>query len=125
VSSTTANAALQALLQSGGGSAAQRFPANSRYATVGTTTLQLPDGRTLVYLKRRLVPAPEKFSTLQEHTVTEGERLDHIAAKYLGDPERFWQLCDANGVLAPEELEVVGRRIAITLPEGIPGVPRA
>jgi len=34
---------------------------------------------------------------LQEHAVTEGERLDHIAAKYLGDPEQFWQLCDATG----------------------------
>ena len=54
--------------------------------------------------------------------MTEGERLDHIAAKYLGDPEQFWRLCDANGAIRPNELlEPVGRRIRITLPENIPG----
>ena len=37
-------------------------------------------------MRRRFVPPQEKFALLQEHTVTEGERLDHIAAKYLGDP---------------------------------------
>ncbi|MFZ1707308.1 MAG: LysM domain-containing protein, partial [Anaerolineae bacterium] len=63
---------------------------------------------------------------LQEHTVAEGERPDLIAAAYLGDPEQFWRLCDANGVMRPEELtEEVGRRLRITLPEGIPGLPDA
>ena len=60
---------------------------------------------------------------LQEHTSSQGERLDNIAAQYLGDPEQFWRLCDANGALRPGELtETVGRRLRITLPEGIPGV---
>lgn len=117
--------ALQALLQPGGSSAALRFPPTSRYATVGTTTLETADGRTIVHLKRRLVPPPERFEDLQEHVVSEGERLDAIAAKYLGDPEQSWRLCDANGVLNPEELEEIGRRLRITLPEGIPGAPRA
>ena len=52
----------------------------------------------------------------------EGERLDIIAAQHLGDPEQFWRLCDANGAMRPDELtETVGRRLRITLPEGIPG----
>ena len=69
-----------------------------------------------------LVPPPENFALLQEHTVTEGERLDQIAAKYLGDPEQFWKLCDANGAIQPNELlDPVGRTIRITLPENIPG----
>jgi hypothetical protein len=63
---------------------------------------------------------------LTEHTVNEGERLDNITALYLGDPEQFWRVCDANGVIRPEELtETVGRKIRITLPEGIPKTPNA
>lgn len=62
---------------------------------------------------------------MQEHAVTQGERLDNINARYLGDPEQFWRLCDANGVLHPRELEEVGRILRITLPEGIPGMPNA
>jgi hypothetical protein len=55
----------------------------------------------------------------------QGDRLDNLTAKYLGDPEQFWRLCDANNALQPEELtDTVGRRVRITMPEGIPG-PRS
>jgi hypothetical protein len=112
---------LQALLQQTG-AATPAFPANSRYNKTPLTTLTMPDGTEVAYLKRRFVPPPENFALLQYHTVTEGERLDHIAAKYLGDPEQFWRLCDANGVVRPNELvEPVGHQIRITLPENIPG----
>jgi len=111
---------LQAMLQPAQGSVL-RFPPTSRYHGVATTTMEFPDGRVVVHLKRRLVPQPERFATLAEYLVTEGERLDHIAAKQLGDPELFWRLCDANGALRPAELEIVGRRVRIALPEGIPG----
>jgi hypothetical protein len=102
------------------------FPVTSRYYGLSTTTRETADGKTIVYLRRRFVPPPERFELLQEHTVTEGERLDTITAQYLGDPEQFWRVCDANGVVRPDELtETVGRRLRITLPEGIPGVPSA
>ncbi len=98
------------------------FPATSRYHESETATLVMPDGREIVYLRRRFVPGPERFITLQEHTVSEGERLDNLTALYLGDPEQFWRLCDANGVMQPRELEEpAGRTVRITLPEGIPG----
>ena len=59
---------------------------------------------------------------LQEHVVGQGDRLDNITARYLGDPEQFWRVCDANRAMRPEELtEEIGRRLRITLPEGIPG----
>jgi len=59
---------------------------------------------------------------LQEHTVIEGERLDNITAQHLGDPEQFWRVCDANNAIRPTELtDSPGRRIRITLPEGIQG----
>jgi hypothetical protein len=121
---TDAEQALQSLLQPGGPNTL-RFPPTSRYHGVGAATLETADGRTIVHLRRRLVPPPERFELLQEHAVTQGERLDHITAKYLGDPEQFWRLCDANGAIEPAELEEVGRRIRITLPEGIPGIPHA
>ncbi len=115
------NDQLQALLQQTGVTT-PAFPQNSRYAKTPLASLTMPDGTEVTYLKRRFVPPPENFALLQEHTVTEGERLDQIAAKYLGDPEQFWKICDANGAVRPNELlEPLGRTIRITLPENIPG----
>ena len=62
------------------------FTITSRYYPVETTQLTTADGKTVVYLKRRRMPQPEEFVTLQEHRVIEGDRLDNITAKYLGDP---------------------------------------
>ncbi len=102
------------------------FPPTSRYYTIETATLTMSDDRTVIYLKRRFVPPPERFSLLQEHLVVQGDRLDNITARYLGDPEQFWRVCDANRAMRPEELtETIGRRLRITLPEGIPGAPNA
>lgn len=86
----------------------------------GTAEITLPDGRTVAYLRRRWLPQPESLAEVQRHSVTEGERLDHITAKHLGDPTQFWQLCDANRALHPAELEYIGKTLRITLPAGIP-----
>jgi len=102
------------------------FAITSRYYGIPTAELETVDGRKIVYLRRRLVPPPSAFSLLLEHAVVEGDRLDNITARYLGDPEQFWRICDANGAIRPEELiETIGRRLRITLPEGVPGVPNA
>ena len=115
---------LQALLQ--GPAKPSLFPTNSRYAGIDTGALNTVDGRTIVYVRRRFVPPPERFALLQEYTVVQGDRLDNLAAKFVGDPEVFWQICDANAAMQPEELtEIVGRTLRITLPEGIPGTPNA
>lgn len=98
------------------------FPPTSRYHGIDTATLEMLDGRTIIHMRRRFVPQPERFTILQEHMVVHGDRLDNITAQYLGDPEQFWRICDGNGVLDPDELtEEIGRRIRITLPEGISG----
>jgi hypothetical protein len=100
------------------------FPANSSYQNVETRKLKLPDGTELVYLARRFVPPPERMAFLQEHVFVQGDRIDNIAARYLGDPEQFWRVCDANRAMRPVELtEEIGRRLKITLPEGVPGAP--
>jgi hypothetical protein len=111
---------LQTLLQLG--ARQNLFPPTSRYHGLETGTWQGADGRTIVYVRRRFVPPPERFALLQEHTVVEGDRLDNLAAQYLGDPELFWRLCDANAVLHPDEItQPVGQTLRITLPEGMPG----
>lgn len=98
------------------------FPATSRYYGIETAGFEQKNGETVVYLKRRFVPTANRFALLQEHTVTEGDRLDNITHQYVGNPEQFWQVCDANNVMHPDELtDTIGRRIRITLPEGIPG----
>lgn len=96
------------------------FEPTSRYYNLPTAILTVI-GRddTLIeirYLKRRFIPATEGETTLLEHTVTQGDRLDNIAARYLGDPTQFWRLCDSNGILRPGELEQIRRVIKIALP---------
>jgi hypothetical protein len=119
------NQALQAMLQSSG-LKASLFPPTSRYHGLETATMQDASGKTIIYVRRRFLPSPDRFALLQEHAIVEGERLDNIAAQYLGDPEQFWRICDANSAMRPEELtEAIGRRLRITLPEGIPGMPDA
>lgn len=97
----------------------------SRYYLIGTNTLDLPGDRKIVYLRRRFLPQPERFSPLFVHTVVQGERLDIVSAQYLGDPELFWRLCDANRAMRPDDLEAVGTQLLITLPEGVPGSSNA
>ncbi len=96
------------------------FEANSRYLAVDTATLEVKDAsgelRRIAYKRRRFIPAPVGQTELVEHRVTQGERLDNITARYLGDPTQFWRVCDANLVLCPTELERPGRRILITQP---------
>lgn len=102
------------------------FAPNSRYYGLQTTTMEGPDGRPITYLLRRFVPSPDRFTLLQLHTVSPGERLDNLASQYLGDPEQFWRICDANRRLNPEELtQTPGEQIRITLPEGIQGLSNA
>lgn len=104
----------------------QLFPPTSRYHNVETAVRLLPDETELVYLKRRFLPPQDRFVQVQEHVVTQGERLDNITARYLGDPLQFWRVCDANNAMDPLDLTAeLGRRIRITMPEGIPGIPNA
>ena|SRR6266550_2096751 len=102
------------------------FSLTSRYYGIATATRDTADGKKIVYVRRRFVPPPERFELLLEHVVTQGERVDLITARYFSDPEQFWRLSDANGAIRPDELiELIGRRLRITLPEGIPGIPNA
>lgn len=96
--------------------------ANSRYAASGTAVHRDREGRETVHLRRRLIPAADRLATLRVELVQPGDRVDLLAARALGDPTLFWQLCDANSAFDPSELEVAGSRVRVALPEGFPGV---
>jgi hypothetical protein len=98
------------------------FDKNSRYANIetGTFTVTRSDGTTRMvrYVRRRFIPPAAALTVVLEHTVTEGDRLDNITARYLGEPTFFWRVADANNAMRPEELtEEIGRTINIALPE--------
>ena len=101
------------------------FGPGSRYAGIATARFESPAG-TIVYIGRRFLPQPESLAVVGRHTVLQGQRLDHLAARYFGDPELFWRIADANRAMRPEALTgSAGRRLVIALPEGIPGTPDA
>jgi hypothetical protein len=99
------------------------LPATSRYYRVETATIDGADGVPTIYLKRRFIPQATQFQTRQIHQVQAGERIDNIAAHYLGDPEQFWQIADANGSMRADELsEQEGNLIKIPLNIGLNGL---
>ncbi len=100
-----------------------KFSPSSRYYGIEMATYQDADGRTIAYVRRRFVPQPERFALLREHVVQSGERLDQVTAAYLGDPEQFWRIADANGAIAPETLtDNAGAIVRITLPADVPSL---
>jgi hypothetical protein len=94
------------------------FEHTSRYYTIETATHTLPDGRTVTYKRRRFLPQGENMPLLVEVTVTQGDRLDLITARTLGDPEQFWRVCDANNAMDPFDLVATpGRTLRVPLPQ--------
>jgi len=100
------------------------FDPTSRYVSIATATTTVPDGeggtREVRYVRRRFVPPAERMTTLAVHTLTQGERLDTLTHRYLGDPTQFWRVCDANTAMNPADLTVdseMGRPIRIPIPQ--------
>jgi hypothetical protein len=96
------------------------FEPSSRYYSLETATFTLPDGRIVAYKRRRFLPRGEGMDLLMEVTVTEGDRLDLIAFRTLGDPEIFWRICDANDAMNPFDLVAdgeIGRKLRVPIPQ--------
>lgn len=94
------------------------FTHTSRYYTVETVIFSDAHGQKHAYKRRRFLPNPADMQILAEVTVTQGDRLDIITAKSLGDPEQFWRICDINSALNPAELtSEIGRKLNIPLPQ--------
>jgi hypothetical protein len=94
------------------------FQYTSRYYSLETAVFVAPDGREVRYVRRRFLPQGDAMPLLAEITVTQGDRLDLIAYRTLGDPEQFWRVGDANNAMNPLELtEEPGRKLRIADPQ--------
>ena len=94
------------------------FGPTSRYYNIETATIISADGRLIAYKRRRFLPQSDTFALLMEVTVTQGDRLDLITARTLGDAEQFWRVCDANQSLDPFDLtSELGSTLRIPIPQ--------
>ena len=86
--------------------------AGSRYERLARAPLlvRTADGRQHAALAIRFLP-PTAAS--YSHLVGGEDRLDLLAHRFYGDPERFWRIADANPTMDPEDLLEVGSRILI------------
>ncbi|MDH5543395.1 MAG: hypothetical protein OEY64_10590 [Nitrospinota bacterium] len=90
----------------------------SRYCEMETRKYRMPDGSEVAYISRRFLPQGEKMRLLTEVEVTEGDRLDNITARSIGEPEQFWRVCDANNAMNPFHLtDEPGTKLRIPVPE--------
>ena len=100
------------------------FPTDSRYYGSAVLQYAAPNGQTIPYLARRIVPQPgaPNYATINRYITVQCDRLDLIAARFLGDPLMAWLICDANGAMAPYDLvRTPGTVLSITTPQGVPG----
>ena len=87
---------------------------DSRYYNLETATFQGEDGSVISYKRRRFLPQPNHLKSSEEIIVTDGDRLDLIAARTFGDPEQFWRISDANNEMNPLALtDKIGRKLRI------------
>jgi hypothetical protein len=94
------------------------FAPKSRYYSLLTLQYTLPGGLPTAYKSRRFLVNGNTMPLRQEVTVTQGDRIDLITAKALGDPEQFWRICDANNALDPFDLTAtVGRVLRVPIPQ--------
>jgi hypothetical protein len=116
--------ALQSMVQSAAGSGGPTNP-NSRYYGFGVKFYTRPDGVQVAYLQRRIIPQPGIYSSLQNCAIVDGDRLDNLSARFLGDPLLYWMICDANGATDPDDLTAQpGSSIQIPLSSSIPAGAR-
>lgn len=94
------------------------FDYTSRYYALPTATHTTANGREIVYVTRRLLPRGETLPLLAEVTVQQGERLDLVTYRTLGDPLQFWRIADANNAMNPFDLvEPEGQTLRIPVPQ--------
>ena len=77
------------------------FDPKSRYDGLPTYTVKDHRGREVAVVP--VVPAPSQ-TPRGVHLLRQGERVDHLAQKYLENPAGFWQICEMNDVMHAEAL---------------------
>jgi hypothetical protein len=78
------------------------FDKKSRYVK-NASTYEATDRRGRRVLALTAASKPEQ-TLLGEHLLKEGQRLDHLASFYLGDPNGSWRVCEINDAMAADQL---------------------
>jgi hypothetical protein len=87
------------------------FDPKSRYAGLPTVLMVDARGRTVEVVP----PAPPPEQTLRgRHLRRQGERADHLAARYLSDPAGYWRIAEMNDAMTAE---VLSERRDLDIPE--------
>lgn len=93
------------------------FEPTSRYHNLKVVRYTAPDGSHILYKQRRFLPNGDTLPVLFRTRVLPNDRLDLIAARTLGSPEQFWQICDANDAMNPFDLTAQpGRFLRVSNP---------
>lgn len=94
------------------------FDFTSRYYKIEDAQFTDANGRAVAYKKRRFLPQGETLPLLVEVTVLQGERLDLVTNRTLGDPLQFWRIADANNAMNPFDLvEPPGETLIVPVPQ--------
>ena len=98
-----------------------RYDIDATSADTPVKSRLLPDGRTIMHRERRFLPRADSLPLLAEISLPQGERLDQFSARTLGDPGLYWQICDANDAMSPDDLLAEldarqDRRVRIAMP---------
>lgn len=87
------------------------FDEKSRYAKTAQYTVVDQRGRAVTVVA---VPPALADPVLGIHRLKQGQRIDHLAAKYLANPAGFWRIAEANAVMLPDAL---AEQTEITIPK--------
>jgi len=77
------------------------FDNNSRYKDAVEYEVDDARGRKV---KAVANPKAKQQDILGFHLLKQGQRIDHLAARYLNNPAGFWRIAEANNAMLPEAL---------------------
>ena len=77
------------------------FDKKSRYANEEIYQATDSRGRTVPVVSS---PAKKEQELRGYHQRKQGQRVDHLAYKYLDNASGFWRICEMNEVMLPETL---------------------
>ena len=77
------------------------FDNKSRYKNQGQYVVKDHRGRKVPVV---ICPDAPQQSILGFHQLKQGQRLDHLADKYLHNPAGFWRISEINEAMLPEAM---------------------
>jgi hypothetical protein len=84
------------------------FDPKSRYVKPPLESYSATDrrGRKVTALP---MTEPPVEASVGQYVRKQGQRLDHLAASFLGDPHGYWRIAELNGAVLPDALAETAR----------------